>query len=218
MKDHPDGIVLESDPWGTAMSLKDCDEKPVDCRGLLRADSRRSCPPGHWAHPCVGVAERRGAAGMPLPLGWRRLLLEGYWPPSLHHSLFEGYSVKPRALQSGADEDEIHTGTTRCSAAAGTTRHSAGTTIDITVCAEDRTGISMDCPDAAAETSDGACHTTAPWLPNEVRHPPEAMRAAVTAAGMADCATKRWHWSYRDRSRAWSTDAVQEPVEREDAP
>ena len=216
MKGHPDGIVLVSDPWATAVSLKDCEEKPVDCRGLLRVDSRRSRPHGDWARLCVGVAERRGAAGMPLPLGWRWLLVEGYRPPALQHSLFEGYAAKPRALQS--DADEIHTVTTRCSAPAGTTRHCGGAAIDLTVCAEDRTRINMDCPDAAApEKSDGACHTTAPGLPDEVRHHREAMGAAVTAAGMVNCATKWWHWSYRDCSWAWSTAAVYGPVERERA-
>ncbi|MDQ1013089.1 hypothetical protein QFZ82_007574 [Streptomyces sp. V4I23] len=165
MKDHPDGIVLVSDPWATAVSLKDCEEKPVDCRGLLRVDSRRSDPYGGWARLCVGVAERLGAAGMLLSLGRRRLLVEGCRPPVLQYSLFEGYAAKPRALQSDADEDEIHTGTSRCSAPAGTTRRSAG----------------------------------------------------ASAAGMVNCVTKWWHWSYRDRSRAWCTTAVYGPVERERA-
>ncbi|MFC4469607.1 hypothetical protein ACFPH6_34760 [Streptomyces xiangluensis] len=144
MKDHPDGIVLVSDPWATAVSLKDCEEKPVDRRGLLRVDSRRSRPHGAWAR--LGVAERRGAAGMLLPLGWRRLLVEGHRPPALQHSLFEGYTAKPRAL-----------------------------------------------------------------------HHREAMGAAATAAGMVNCATRWWHWSYGDRSWAWSIAAVYGPVERERA-
>jgi hypothetical protein len=102
MKDHPDGIVLVRDPWATAVSLKDCEEKPVDCRGLRCVDSRRSRPRGNWARLCVGVAERHGAAGMLLPLGWRRLLVEDYRPSALQHSLFEGYAATPRALPSDA--------------------------------------------------------------------------------------------------------------------
>lgn len=218
MKVHPDGIVLVSDSWATAMSLKDCEEEPVDCRGLLRADVRRCLPHGDWARLCVGVTERRAAAGMPPPLGRRRLLVEAYWSRALQHSLFEGYAVKPRALRADADEDEIHTGTTRRSAPSGTTRHSAGAAIDLPVCAEDRTGINMDCPDAAApDKSEAVCHTTEPGLPHEVRHHREAMGAGVTAARTVNCATKGRHWSYRGRSWAWSTDAVHGPVEREHA-
>ncbi|MFF0515513.1 D-alanyl-D-alanine carboxypeptidase family protein [Streptomyces sp. NPDC004250] len=220
MKDHPDGIVLVSDPWATAVSLKDYEEKPVDCCGLLRVDSRRSRPHSDRARLCVGVgvAERRGAAGMLLPLGRRRLLVEGYRPWTLQHSLFEGYAATPRALPSDADEEEIHTGTTRCSAPAGTTRHNAGAAIDLTVCAQDRTRITMNCPGAAApEKGNGACHTTAPGLPDEVRHHRQVMRAALTAAGMVNCTTQWGHGSYRDRSWAWSPAAVYGPVERERA-
>ncbi|MGW0778005.1 hypothetical protein ACWD01_31165 [Streptomyces sp. NPDC002835] len=44
---------------------------------------------------------------------------------------------------------------------------------------------------------------------------PWATAVSLTTTGMVNCATKRWHWSYRDRSWTWSTAAVYGPVERE---
>ncbi|MGW7645197.1 hypothetical protein [Streptomyces bobili] len=217
MKVHPDGIVLVSDPWATAMSLKDCEEEPVDCRGLLRADVRRSLPHGDWARLCVGVTERRGA-GMPPQLGRRRLLVEGYWAPGPPAQPLRGVRGQTARSAGGCRRGRDPYGHHPLLRTPGTTRHSAGAAIDLPVCAEDHTGINMDCPDAAApDKSEAVCHTTASGLLHEVRHHREAVGAGVTAARTVNCATKGRHWSYRGRSWAWSTDAVHGPVEREHA-
>lgn len=221
MNDHPEDIVLMSDPRVAAIPVKDCAEPLVDCRGLLRVDSRRSDARGDWAHLRVGVAERLSAAETLLPSGWRWLLVEGYRPPALQHSLFEGYAAELRALRPDAGADGIRTAASRWIAPAGTAGHVAGAAADLTVCTEDGTEIDMGSPEAATpEESDGACCTEAPGLPDDARRNRDAMVKALTAAGMVNYPTEWWHWSYGDRYWAWTTGAgtaLYGPVEREQA-
>jgi D-alanyl-D-alanine dipeptidase len=212
-------IVLISDPRVAAVPARECGEELVDCRGLLRVDVRRSDTAGDWAHLRAGVVERLVRAEALLPDGWRWLLVEGYRPPALQRTIFDGYLATLRELHPGAPEAELRTAATRWCAPMETAGHVAGAAVDLTVCTAGGAEVDMGSPEAATpEESDGACYTHAPGLPERARRNRAAMIEALTAAGMVNYPTEWWHWSYGDRYWAWSTGAeaaVYGPYERD---
>ncbi|MGA6154532.1 M15 family metallopeptidase [Stenotrophomonas sp. NPDC087984] len=201
-------IVLIGDPRVRAVPVRDCGEPLVDCRGRMRVDTRRADPAGHFAHLRSGVVERLERAEKLLPDGWRWLLVEGYRPPALQQEIFDGYAATLRRLDPDADEDRIHTATSRWCAPAETAGHVAGAAIDLTVRTRDGTEIDMGSPEAATpEESAGACYTHAPDLPERARENRALMIEALSSVGMVNYPTEWWHWSYGDRYWAWSTTA-----------
>ncbi|WP_425442501.1 hypothetical protein [Streptomyces colonosanans] len=58
---------------------------------------------------------------------------------------------------------------------------------------------------ASPEESDGACYTDAAGLSDRARTNPATPGAALSAAGLTDYGTKRWHWSYGHRYWALQT-------------
>ena len=203
-----DGIVLISDPRIAAVPVRECGEPLVDCRGLLHIDGRRSDPHGDWAHLRAGVAERLQHAERLLPHNWRWLLVEGYRPPLLQRSIFDGYAAQLRALHPDAGEAAIQTAATRWCAPMETAGHISGAAVDLTICTEEGIEVDMGSPEAATpEESGGACYTYAPNLSTQARHNRAVMIKALTTVGMVNYPTEWWHWSYGDRYWAWSTGA-----------
>lgn len=205
----PEGIVLISDQRVRDVPVRECGEPLADCRGRLLVDDRRSDPEGNWAHLRTGVMERLLRAEELLPHGWRWLLVEGYRPPALQQSIFDGYAATLRKLHPTAAEKDIWTAATRWVAPMESAGHIAGAAIDLTVCTSDGAEVDMGSPEAATpEESDGACYTDAPNLTEEARLNRAAMIRALTAVGMVNYPTEWWHWSYGDRYWAWSTSAA----------
>lgn len=205
---QPEGIVLISDQRVRGVPVRECGEPLVDCRSWLLVDERRSDPEGNWAHLRTGVMERLLRAEEMLPHGWRWLLVEGYRPPALQQSIFDGYAATLRELHPTATEQEIWTAATRWVAPMESAGHIAGAAIDLTVCTSGGAEVDMGSPEAATpEESDWACYTDAPNLTKQARLNRAAMIKALTAVGMVNYPTEWWHWSYGDRYWAWSTSA-----------
>lgn len=218
MDRHSESIVLMSDPRVAAVPAEECGEPLVDCRDLMRVDSRRSDPHGDWAHLRSGVVKRLQRAQQLLPAGRHWLLVEGYRPPELQQRVFDGYADRLRALHPEAAEADIHTAATRWCAPQETAGHVAGAAADLTVCTDDGTETDMGCPEAATpEESDGACYTRAAGLTDAARRNRAAMIEALSAVGMVNYPTEWWHWSYGDRYWAWTAgarSAVYAPCDR----
>ncbi len=199
-------IVLIGDPRVAAVPLRECGDPLVDCREVLRVDRRRSDPDGDWAHLRAGVLNRLLHAEALLPDGLRWLLVEGYRPPALQQSIFDGYATHLRELRPRADEAEIHAAATRWCAPMETAGHTAGAAVDLTVCTADGTEVDMGSPEAATpEESGGACYTHAPGLSEHAARNRTTMVGALTSAGLVNYPTEWWHWSYGDRYWAWTT-------------
>jgi D-alanyl-D-alanine dipeptidase len=204
-----DEIVLMSDPKVAAVPVEECDEPLVDCRGVLRVDERRSDGAGDWAHLRAGVVQRLVRAQERLPDGWRWLLVEGYRPPDLQRSIFDGYAATLRRLHPEATQAGIRTAATRWVAPLETAGHVSGAAVDLTLCTGDGVEIDMGSPEAATpEESDGACYTHAPGLPATARRNRAVMIEALTSVGMVNYPTEWWHWSYGDRYWAMATGAA----------
>src|ERR1700685_3053053 len=99
---QPGEIVLISDPRVLTVPVSECGEPLVDCRGQFLVDERRSDPEGNWAQLRAGVAGRLLRAERMPPDGWRWLLVEGYRPPALQQTIFDGYAATLRDLHSAA--------------------------------------------------------------------------------------------------------------------
>lgn len=204
----PGGFVLISDQRVRDVPVSECGEPLADCRSRLLVDERRSDPEGNWAHLRAGVMERLLRAEEKLPHGWRWLLVEGYRPPWLQQSIFDGYAATLRELHPTATEKDIWTVATRWVAPMESAGHIAGAAIDLTVCTHDGAEVDMGSPEAATpEESTGACYTDAPNLTEQARLNRAEMIKALTAVGMVNYPTEWWHWSYGDRYWAWSTSA-----------
>jgi D-alanyl-D-alanine dipeptidase len=201
-------IVLMSDPKVAAIPVEECNDPLVDCRGVLRVDERRSDAAGNWAHLRAGVVERLVRAQDLLPSRWQWLLAEGYRPPTLQRSIFNGYVTTLRQLHPEASEADIRTAATRWVAPLETAGHVAGAAIDLTMCTEHGVEIDMGSPEAATpEESSGACYTLAPGLPAQAQHNRAVMIEVLTSVGMVNYPTEWWHWSYGDRYWALMTKA-----------
>ncbi|HEV7626968.1 MAG TPA: M15 family metallopeptidase [Streptomyces sp.] len=204
----PREIVLISDPRVAAVPIHECGEPLLDSQGLLRVDHRRSDPGGDWRHLRAGLLGRLQDAQQVLPDGWHWLLVEGYRPPALQRSIFDGYASRLRTLRPQDGEAKIRADTARWCAPLETAGHIAGAALDLTVCTDDGSEVDMGCPEASTpEESSGACYTHAPGLPEEVSANRAVMIEALTAAGLVNYPTEWWHWSYGDRYWAWTTGA-----------
>jgi zinc D-Ala-D-Ala dipeptidase len=156
----------------------------------------------------AGVAERLLRAERMLPDGWRWLLVEGYRPPALQQTIFDGYAATLRELHSAAAEEDIWKAATRWVAPMESAGHIAGAAIDLTVCTRNGAEVDMGSPEAATpEESNGACYTHAPDLPEQARLNRAEMIKVLTAVGMVNYPTEWWHWSYGERYWAWTTGA-----------
>ena len=199
-------ITLMSDPRVAAVPVAECGEELVDCRGVLRVDERRSDAAGDWAHLRAGALERLVRAERLLPTGLRWLLVEGYRPPALQRSIFDGYLATLRPLRPGATEEDLRSAAARWVAPLETAGHVAGAAVDLTMCTDSGAEIDMGCPEAATpEESDGACCTEAAGLPERARHLRTVMTGALRSAGLVNYPTEWWHWSFGDRY--WALEA-----------
>jgi D-alanyl-D-alanine dipeptidase len=85
--------------------------------------------------------------------------------------------------------------------------HATGGVVDVTLCTETCEQLPMGCPPhAGPAASSGACHADAP-VPARVRANRDAMRQALTAAGLVNHPDAWWHWSYGDRFWSYVTGA-----------
>jgi D-alanyl-D-alanine dipeptidase len=78
------------------------------------------------------------------------------------------------------------------------TAHATGGAVDVTLCTETGAELPMGSPPhAGPAASNGACHTDA-TVPARARTNRDAMRQALTAAGLVNHPEAWWHWSYGD--------------------
>jgi D-alanyl-D-alanine dipeptidase len=79
------------------------------------------------------------------------------------------------------------------------TAHATGGAVDVMLCTETGEQLPMGCPPhAGPAASNGGCHTDA-RVPARDRANRDAMRQALTAAGLVNRPEAWWHWSYGDR-------------------
>jgi len=203
-------IILMSDPKIAAIPVAECGEPLVDVRGggALRVDARRDDPEGAFAHLRADVLARLLDAQDRLPAGLRLLFVEGYRPPALQRTYFEGYAAQLRAANPGWPADRLRDAASRYVSPPEIAPHSAGAAVDLTLVTEDGQEVDMGTRiNADPEESGGACYTDAPGLTAGARANRAVLSAALTAAGLVNYPTEWWHWSYGDRYWALATGA-----------
>ena len=203
-------IILMSDPKIAAIPVAECGEPLVDVRGggALRVDARRDDPEGAFAHLRADVLARLLDAQDRLPAGLRLLFVEGYRPPALQRTYFEGYAAQLRAANPGWPADKLRDAASRYVSPPEIAPHSAGAAVDLTLVTEDGQEVDMGTRiNADPEESGGACYTDAPGLTAGARANRAVLSAALTAAGLVNYPTEWWHWSYGDRYWALATGA-----------
>lgn len=197
-----DEIILMSDRRVAEIPVHECGEPLVDVRrdGVLLMDPRRRDPAADYAHLREGVLARLVKAQEALPAGLRLLFVEGYRPPALQRSYFEGYAAGLRADHPGWSAEEVRSAASRYVSPPEIAPHSAGAAVDLTLADADGRELDLGTRiNANPEESAGACYTGAPGISAEARANRRVLGAALGSAGLVNYPTEWWHWSYGDR-------------------
>ena len=86
-----DDVVLMSDPRVTGVPVAEDGAGLVDVTGSLAVDQRKADGSGAWRLLRAPVLERLLDAADRLPRDLRLVVVEGYRPPALQATYFEGY-------------------------------------------------------------------------------------------------------------------------------
>ncbi|WP_328768687.1 M15 family metallopeptidase [Streptomyces sp. NBC_00286] len=205
-------IVLMSDPKIAAIPVVDCDEPLLDVRlhepFPIDVDARRNDASGAFAHLREGVLTRLLDAQKLLPDSIHLLFVEGYRPPALQRSYFEGYADELRSNNPDWTPEQLRAAASRYVSPPEIAPHSAGAAVDLTLVTAAGQELDMGTRvNASPEESEGACYTAAPNIGPEARANRQLLVDALTAAGLVNYPTEWWHWSYGDRYWALATGA-----------
>jgi D-alanyl-D-alanine dipeptidase len=189
--------------------IRECGEPLVDLGGVasLRVDPNmaRTSPTGGLVR--ATVVDRLVTAQSLLPRGLRLLVLDGLRDEALLPSRQADRAVLLRGSHPDWPMQQILDEAGWECSPADPAAHQTGGAVDVTLCTETGDPLPMGCPPHAGPVaSNGACHTDAP-VPARARANREAMRQALTAAGLVNLPEAWWHWSYGDRFWSYVTGA-----------
>ena len=189
--------------------VRECGEPLVDLGRVasLRVDPKtaRTSPTGGLVR--ATVVDRLVTAQSLLPRGLRLLVLDGLRDEAGLPSRQADRAVLLRgAYPDWPMQQLLDEAGWECSPA-DPAAHATGGAVDLTLCTETGEQLPMGCPPhAGPAASNGACHTDAP-VPARARANRDAMRQALTAAGLVNRTEAWWHWSYGDRFWSFVTGA-----------
>ena len=203
-----DDVVLMSDPRVTGVPVAEDGAGLVDVTGSLAVDQRKADGSGAWRLLRAPVLERLLDAADRLPRDLRLVVVEGYRPPALQATYFEGYREGLRAEDPDRSEADLHRLASRYVSPPDVAPHPAGAAVDVTLRGADDVELDLGCPvNATPEDSGGRCYTWHPDVDGEPLLLRKALANAFEAAGLVNYPTEWWHWSYGDRYWALATGA-----------
>jgi D-alanyl-D-alanine dipeptidase len=203
-----DDVVLMSDPRVTGVPVAGDDAGLVDVTGSLPVDQRKADAAGAWRLLRGPVLERLVDAAERLPRDLHLVLVEGYRPPALQTTYFDGYREWLRADDPSRSDADLYRLASRYVSPPEVAPHTAGAAVDVTLRGADDVELDLGCPvNASPEDSLGRCYTAHPDVVGEARLLRSTLASALEGAGLVNYPTEWWHWSYGDRYWAYATGA-----------
>jgi D-alanyl-D-alanine dipeptidase len=154
------------------------------------------------------LAERLIVARDRLPSTMAFRVVEGLRSAAAELAIVARYSAELAATRPGIGTAELYCLCSRFVAPIEVAPHVAGAGVDLTMVDAQGNDLDLGTPiDATPEQSGGRCYFAASGLSRQVRANRTLLAQALGGAGLVNCPSEWWHWSYGDRYWALTTGA-----------